>query len=87
MRRDSVIRARNIGIGIAIGLGTGISLFAATDNPAFIGAGVVIGLPIVLAMNQADEELTQRSRRLLLGTLGVGIVVLVGLVITLRLMR
>ncbi len=48
-------RPNLIGAGVAIGAGAGAALFAATDNPAWIGVFAGMGVAIGAALSQAKK--------------------------------
>jgi hypothetical protein len=48
--------AITLGAGIAIGTGIGTALFAAADNPAWIGIGAGLGVAIALAIGASRRD-------------------------------
>lgn len=56
MTDDGEQRGPNlIGAGIAIGAGVSTALFAATDNPVWIGVGAAMGAALGAGIDQRSE--------------------------------
>ena len=52
---DGAPKPNTIAVGVAIGAGVGAALFAATQNPVWIGAFAGVGVAIGAALQSGDR--------------------------------